>query len=281
MKSLWWHIKLLRPLNLLTGAFAMVVSAGIMNSLYEIKTLLITICVVVFYNAAANAYNDVKDYKTDVVNQPKRPLVTGHVEINTAMSMAIIFFGIGSVFAFGLPMIARIIAIGVSMPIMIIYSKSLKGTPLLGNATVALILGLAFIFAGAAFNRMGPMVIPALLAFGLTFVRELVKDMADIDGDTKAGLNTFPVKFGMHKSSYITITAAFIIGLGSLVPFLKGYYGLPYLIILVLGVEIPLAMIVFSFLKSPEIEQAKRFSGVLKFSTIAGLMAFFIDNYVS
>ncbi len=281
MKSFWWHIKLLRPLNLLTGAFAVVVSAGILNSLYEIKTLLITICVVVFYNAAANAYNDVKDYKTDVVNQPKRPLVTGHVKIKTATSMAIVFFGIGSVFAFGLPIIARIIAIGISMPIMIIYSRSLKGTPLIGNATVALILGLAFIFAGAAFNRMEPMVIPALLAFGLTFVREIVKDMADIDGDTRAGLNTFPVKFGMQKSGYVTIAAAFIIGLGSPVPFLMGYYGLPYLIILVLGVEIPLVMIVFSFLKSPEIEQAKRFSGVLKFSTIAGLVAFFIDNYVS
>ena len=281
MKSFWWHIKLLRPLNLLTGTFAVVISASIMNSLYEIKTLLITVCVVVFYNAAANAFNDVKDYKTDVVNQPKRPLVTGHVKIKTAMSMSIIFFVIGSVFAFWLPIIARIIAIGISMPIMIIYSKSLKGTPLIGNATVALILGMTFIFAGAAFNRMEPMIIPALLAFGLTFVRELVKDMADIDGDTKAGLNTFPVKFGMYKSGYVTIAAAFIIGLGSLVPFLNGYYGLPYLIILVLGVEIPLAMIVFSFLKSPGIEQAKRFSEVLKFSTIAGLMAFFIDNYVS
>ncbi len=281
MKTFWWHIKLLRPLNLITGAFAIVVSASIMDSLLEIKTLLLTICVVVCYNAAANAYNDVIDYKTDVVNRPKRPLVTGHVKIKTAMSVAVILFGIGSVFAFGLPIIARIIAIGISMPTMIIYSKVLKGTPLIGNATVALILGLAFIFAGAAFNHMEPMIIPALLAFGLTFVRELVKDMADINGDTKTGLNTFPVTFGIHKSGYIAITAAFIIGLGSLVPFLMGYYGLSYLIILVLGVEIPLAMIVFSFLKSPEIEQAKRFSEVLKFSTIAGLMAIFIDNYVS
>ncbi|MFQ6677333.1 MAG: geranylgeranylglycerol-phosphate geranylgeranyltransferase [Fidelibacterota bacterium] len=281
MNFIWWHIQLLRPLNLLTSGFAMVVSAGILDSFYETKTLLITIGVVVCYNAAANAYNDVKDYKADTVNRPKRPLVTGHVKIKTAMSLAVILFVAGSIFAFGLPMIARVIAIGISMPIMIIYSGSLKGTPLIGNASIALILGLAFIFAGAAFNNIEPMIIPALLAFGLTFVRELVKDMADIEGDTKAGLNTFPVKFGMRKSGYITITAAFIIGLGSPIPFILGYYGLLYLIILVLGVEIPLAMIVFSFLKSPEIKQAKRFSEVLKFSTIAGLLAFFIDNYVN
>jgi len=281
MKSFWWHIKLLRPINLLTGAFAIVVSANIMNSFNETKTLLLTICVVVFYNAAANAYNDVMDYKTDVVNRPRRPLVTGNVRIKTAMFLTVILFGVGSVFAFGLPIFARVIAIAISMPTMIIYSKVLKGTPLIGNATVAFILGLAFIFAGAAFNHIEPMIIPALLAFGLTFIRELVKDMADVEGDIKAGLNTFPVKFGMDKSGYVTIIAAFIIGLGSLAPFLYGYYGIPYLIILVLGVEIPLGMIVFSFLKSPEIYKAKQFSEVLKFSTIAGLMAFFVDNYVN
>ena len=145
MKSFWWHIKLLRPLNLLTGAFAMVVSASIVNSVHETKTLLMTICVVVCYNAAANAYNDVKDYKTDLVNRPKRPLVTGHVKIKTALSMTVFLFAVGSVFSFGLPIIARVIAIGISMPTMIIYSKVLKGTALIGNATVALILGLAFI----------------------------------------------------------------------------------------------------------------------------------------
>ncbi len=281
MKSLWWHIKLLRPLNLLTGAFSMVVSAGILNRMYDVQTLILTICVVVCYNAAANAYNDVEDYKTDTVNRPNRPLVKGYVKIKTATVMSVIFFAAGSACALWLPIMAQLIAIGLSMPIMIIYSKRLKRTPLFGNAAVALILGLAFIFAGAAFNNVEPMVIPALLAFGLTFVRELIKDIADIKGDSKAGLNTFPVKYGMQKSGYIAIIAAFIIGLGGPVPFVAGYYGLPYLIILVLGVEIPLTIIVFSFLKSPEIDQVKRFSDILKFSTIAGLMAFFIDNYVN
>jgi len=91
MKSLWWHIKLLRPLNLLTGAFSMVVSAGILNRMYDVQTLILTICVVVCYNAAANAYNDVEDYKTDTVNRPNRPLVKGYVKIKTATVMSVIF----------------------------------------------------------------------------------------------------------------------------------------------------------------------------------------------
>lgn len=281
MNQIWSHINLLRPVNLFTSAFAMVVCASILNGLHDTNTLLMTVLIVVCYNAAANAYNDVVDYKTDVINRPKRPLVTGHVKINTAMTIAVILFVIGSGLTFALNQTAQFIAVGLALPTMIIYSRYLKGTPLVGNAVVAFILGLSFIFSGAAFGQITTMIIPACLAFGLTFVRELVKDMADIEGDLQAGLNTFPVQAGLGKSAKVTVFAAFIIGVGAIIPFIKSYYGWPYLIILVLGVEIPLGMIVFSFLKGPAVEQAKRFSEVLKFSTITGLMAFFVDNYVS
>ena len=259
----------------------MVVCASILDGLHDKKILLTTVLIVVCYNAAANAYNDVVDYKTDVINRPKRPLVTGHVKINTAMTITVILFVIGSGLTFALNQTAQFIAVGLALPTMIIYSKYLKGTPLVGNAVVAFILGLSFIFSGAAFGQITTMIIPACLAFGLTFVRELVKDMADIEGDLQAGLNTFPVQAGLGKSAKVAIFAAFIIGVGAIIPFIKSYYGWPYLIILVLGVEIPLTMIVFSFLKEPAVEQAKRFSEVLKFSTITGLMAFFVDNYVN
>jgi len=280
MKSLWHHLELLRPLNLVTSAFAMIVCASIMDGICDTKTLLLTILVVVCYNAAANAYNDIVDYKIDMINRPRRPLVTGAVKIKTANILSTILFIAGSLFALILHPWAAFIAIGLALPTLIIYSKILKGTPLIGNAAVAAMLSLSFIFAGAAFGKIETMIIPACLAFGLTFVRELVKDMADIEGDSIAGLNTFPVKVGLNKSAKIVNVGALIIGIGALIPFFYNYYGFTYLLVLVLGVEIPLAMIVFSFLKRPAIKQAKRFSEVLKFSTIAGLMAFFMDNYV-
>lgn len=280
MKTLWHHIELLRPLNLFTSALAMTVCACIMDGLHETKRLFVTIFVVVCYNAAANAYNDVMDYKTDLVNRPRRPLVIGHVKIKMARAIAIILFGIGSMLTFELSELAQFIAIGLALPTIIIYNKFLKGTPLIGNAVVAFILGLAFIFSGAAFGQIPTMIIPSCLAFGLTFLREFVKDMADIEGDSNAGLNTFPAKVGLEKSAKFAILSAFIVGTGALFPYLNGYYNIPYLIVLVLGVEIPLLIIVFSFMKTPGIDQAKRISEVLKFSTIAGIMAFFIDNYV-
>ena len=81
------------------------------------------------------------DYKTDVVNRPRRPLVTGQVKIKMARAIAIILFVIGSVLTLELSKSAQFIAIGLALPTLIIYSKFLKGTPLIGNAVVAIILG--------------------------------------------------------------------------------------------------------------------------------------------
>ncbi len=265
----------------MVSAFAMSVSASILNGLHDTITLCSTIIVVVCYNAAANAYNDVVDYNTDLINRPRRPLVKGHVKIKTARIMAVVLFIIGSLATLQLNLFSQIIAIVFAMPIMILYSRYLKGTPLIGNLAVATILGLSFIFSGAAYENISAMIIPASLAFGLTFVRELIKDISDIEGDKKAGFNTYPVLHGVERSVQLTTFAAILIGAASILPFYYGYYGVPYFVVLVLGVEIPLVIIVFSFLKEPAVTKARRFSEVLKISTIAGLIAFFVDNYDS
>lgn len=281
MRSVWPHIRLLRPINLMVSAFAMTVCASILKGIQDTLTLCSTIIVVVCYNAAANAYNDVVDYKTDLINRPKRPLVTGYVKIKTARVMTIIFFVMGSVATLHLNLVSKIIAVGIAMPVMILYSRYLKGTPLIGNLTVAFILGLSFIFSGAAYENIQAMVIPACLAIGLTFVRELIKDISDIEGDRKAGFRTFPVLHGVKRSVQLTVFLSIVIGAVSILPFYFGYYGVPYFVVLVLGVEIPLVIIVFSFLKEPAVIKARRFSEVLKISTIAGLIAFFVDSYVN
>jgi geranylgeranylglycerol-phosphate geranylgeranyltransferase len=198
-----------------------------------------------------------------------------------ALSFAIILFGIGSVAASQLPFYATLTAVGIAMPLIIIYSLRLKGTPLLGNVTVAVILGLTFVFCGLAFNKLIPMVIPAILAFGLTLVRELIKDIADVEGDNSAGLKTLPLVIGKNKAITIAVINTVLIGLGALLPYFFQIYGKYYLILLVIGVEIPLVMIVVLFMKSPSIYTARQSEKLLKFSTIIGLTAILVDYYAS
>ena len=273
--------KLLRPLNIAVAAFAVLVSAYILGVYEQYYILTCVVIVVITYNGAANAFNDYCDYEIDLINRPNRPLSRGMITGFQALSFAIILFGIGSVTAFQLPFYAMLTAVGIAMPLILIYSLRLKGTPLLGNVTVAVILGLTFVFCGLAFNKLIPMVIPAILAFGLTLVRELIKDIADVEGDNSAGLKTLPLVIGKNKAITVTVINTVLIGLGALLPYFFQIYGKYYLILLVIGVEIPLVMIVVLFMKSPSIYTARQSEKLLKFSTIIGLTAILVDYYAS
>ena len=281
MNLILGFIKLLRPLNIAVAAFAVLVSAYILGVYEQYYILTCVVIVVIAYNGAANAFNDYCDYEIDLINRPNRPLSRGMITSFQALSFAVILFAIGSITAFQLPFYARLTAVVIAMPLIIIYSMRLKGTPLLGNIAVAMILGLTFVFCGLAFNKPGPMIMPAILAFGLTLVRELIKDIADVEGDNSVGLKTLPLVIGKNKAITVAIIKAVLIGLVSLIPYYLNIYGNYYLILLVIGVEIPLAIVVVLFMKSPSISTAKQSEKLLKFSTIIGLTAILVDHYAS
>ena len=278
MKTIVAHIRLFRPLNLLTGAFAVYVSSAILRSLYQTSELTFAILTVVGYNAAANSLNDFIDFKIDQVNRPGRPLTAGLVKRNTALIFSVLLFIGGSVTALFLSKLAAMIAILIVLPLIISYNLKLKQLPLVGNIVIALILGLTFVFSGAVFGNMKPMIIPCFLAFGLTLVRELVKDIEDMEGDRQSGLITFPIIAGFNRAGKLTALFAVIIGVGALAPYMMGIYSFWYLVFLVLGVETPLVTLVVLFMKSPEKLNFSLASKTLKISTILGIIAIYCGS---
>tara|TARA_B100001179_G_scaffold120440_1_gene86079 strand:+ start:84 stop:929 length:846 start_codon:yes stop_codon:yes gene_type:complete len=278
VKTIIAHIRLFRPLNLLTGAFAVYVSSAILRSLYQTSELTFAILTVVGYNAAANSLNDFIDFKIDQVNRPGRPLTAGLVKRNTALIFSVLLFIGGSVTALFLSKLAAMIAILIVLPLIISYNLKLKQLPLVGNIVIALILGLTFIFSGAVFGNIKPMIIPCFLAFGLTLVRELVKDIEDMEGDRQSGLITFPIIAGFNRAGKLTALFAVIIGVGALAPYMMGIYSFWYLVFLVLGVETPLVTLVVLFMKSPEKINFSLASKILKISTILGIIAIYCGS---
>ena len=269
------HIKLLRPFNVFISGFAMIIASAILDELSNFEKLTSILFTVMFFTGAANVYNDYVDYEIDLINRPNRSLPSGKVKKKSAVFLFLLLFVCGSYSCFNLNQKAQIIGLLISMPLIILYSKTLKGLPLIGNIATSLILGLSFIFCGVAFDNVKPMLIPSLLAFGLTLTRELVKDIADIKGDKLCGLNTFPIFAGITKSCNLAIIFSIIISIASFIPFLSGYYGFWYGFLLVLGVEIPLLVVVFLLYKKPGISSAMSSAKILKFSTLIGLFAIY------
>ena len=278
MKIIYHHIKLLRPLNVMTSGLAIIIATAILDELNNHHVLLITTCVVMLYTAASNALNDALDYEIDLINRPERPIPLGYVSIQSALIMSFLLFAFGAALCLQLPDMAIVIGVFISLPLMVTYSTNLKGKYLLGNLVVSLLLGTSFLFVGASHEMISPMLIPMLLAFGLTFLREIIKDVADMEGDLSLGLKTYPIISGVDSYRRIIISLCLLVGLFSLVPYLIGIYGPGYLLLLMIGVEIPLLIIMFIFFKNPSISSAIFSARLLKFSTLMGLLSIYFGT---
>jgi len=256
----------------------MITSAAILNRLNESLTIAFVTSVVMIFTAAANSLNDVVDLEIDKINRPSRPIPSKNVNKNSALFFSFILFIIGSILSIQLSSSAQFISIVIAMPLMVVYSTNLKSKPLIGNITVSLIIGFSFLFCGAALENISPMWTPGLLAFGLTLIREITKDIADYDGDNSARYNTYPIKYGINSAVKLVVIFSCIICLFALIPYFNNTYNFWYLIILVIGVELPLIVVVFLLIKNPSISSAIYSSKILKFSTIMGLAAIYIGS---
>ena len=278
MKKLFAYITIIRPLNVILGGLTIVISSFIVKYNGPISFVIFAVLVVMFYTAGANTLNDYFDYKIDKINRPDRAISSGLVLRRHALIFSLFTFILGTLFALQLNKNSQLVSICISLPLIIGYNAKLKYFPLIGNIVVALILSLSFIYAGFIFDNIKPLIIPAVLAFGLTLIREIVKDMADVIGDKSVGLKTFPIIYGENKTIVLCTVLSALLGIGSFVPFITGYYNIFYGILLILTVEIPLAVVVILLLNKPNILTAKRSTKLLKFCTLGGLFSIYIGT---
>ena len=278
MKNIYNYFLLIRPLNVLVSGLAMIISAAILDSLGQELMVILVVLVVMAYTAGANSINDVLDLEIDKVNRPSRPIPSNNIERNKALRFSFFLFLAGSVLSLQLPPNAYFISIVVSMPLIVIYSTHLKSKPLIGNIAVSFIIGLSFIFCGTVFENVYPMWTPGLLAFSLTLIREITKDIADFEGDQIAKHNTYPIQYGIKGAIKLVFFLSCVVCLAALVPYFNNTYNDWYLIILLIGVEIPLIIVVLLLVKNQTISSAILSSKILKFSLIMGLLAIYIGS---
>ena len=278
MKYLLGYIMIIRPLNVFLGGLTILISSLIIKYEGPAISVILPVFVVMFFTMGANTLNDYFDYEIDKINRPDRAISSGLVLRNHALILSLFSLVVGVLIALRLNKDSQLLSIGVSLPLIIAYNVKLKNYPLIGNIIVSLILAMSFIYAGLVFKKTEPLIIPALLAFGLTLIREIVKDLADIKGDKSAGLMTFPIVYGKKKTIILCTILSVFLGIGSFIPFLTGYYNTFYGISLILMVEVPLAVVVISLLNKPVILTAKRGSKLLKFCTLGGLLSIYIGT---
>ncbi len=127
-------------------------------------------------------------------------------------------------------------------------------------------------------NNYKAAIIPAVFAFLINLIRELLKDIEDIPGDNKLGIKTLPLKVGIQKTKhYLLIISAFLI-LCTFYPFITAQYKIEYFIFVMIVVNPILVYVVKSLFKDDSARNLNKLSFILKLNMIFGLTAIFLGK---
>ncbi len=276
MKKIVEIIKMSRPVNSAITFVTVFVAAIICNRNEHID-------IIVFYAslsamlvaAAGNIINDIFDFNIDKINKPNRPLPSGKISIKEAAVFYLIFTIVAFLFSSSVNKAATGIVFLTTI-ILFFYSYKLKGVPLIGNLAVAFCTGLAFIYGGVAVGNWKLAIIPAVFAFLINLIRELLKDVEDLEGDLKNNIITFPGKYGIEKTKLIIFVFTGLLLFATFYPFVYKIYKIEYFIIVLFTVDLILVYFLKELKKNNINENISKLSMLLKLSMLFGLIAIYV-----
>ena len=263
--------KLGRPLTTLSGVLAVFLGGYVAGTGAWLNIFLAGITTMLI-SAAANAWNDYLDVEIDRINQPKRPLPSGKVSLRAARWFSFILAALSLLTASFINWPAFLIAL-LSNVILYIYSLRLKSTVLLGNATVATISALSAVFGGVAAGNVAPTLWLALIIFLAIMGREVLKTMADYEGDLSQRCRTIATVWGRRKARivfYILAAATLVV---MMLPYLTGYYGEAYAYIVAFGVYPVVIYIMLHVSQERTGYQLERMSQLMKYDYLIWFLA--------
>lgn len=186
--------------------------------------IIATLCIA----SAGYIINDIYDVETDFINKPEKIIIGKSLSEKMAYNLFIILNVIGVGLGFYLSNAigkSELFALFVIISALLyVYASYLKQTFLIGNIVISALVALSILLVGIfelipsmtaqnqgiqlAFFRI--LLDYAIFAFIINFIREITKDIEDIDGDYKSGMHTLPIVIGRERASKVLIVLSFI-----------------------------------------------------------------------
>lgn len=259
-----------------------------------ILLVLATLCIA----ASGNIINDLYDIEIDRINKPDKVLIGKSIRAKTANNLfiALNIIGVGIGFylsnAIGRPgFSALFIALSA---LLYLYASNFKKILIVGNILVSIIVAMSLITV--AIYDLLPVITPenkatqslvfgfvlkyAFFAFFINFIREIVKDLLDINGDKKGEINSLPIVFGRKR------TVRIVFFLAAILIFLVLYYMYQELydqkaitLYFLFGIVGPL---LFFCIKSWDAEKKKEYrllSSILKWVMFIGICSLLLFRF--
>lgn len=208
----------------------------------ECVNFLLMVLATVFIAAAGNIINDCMDVEADKINKPDKLIITRKISLNRAkllyVNLNFIGFLTGCYLSFYYRSSWFIIVIGISILSLWQYSKSIKKKGVFGNLLVAFFIAFIFIwvylYLQIAFYHQFPLNTLQLneggnnfnsiihyffiennlssfaifffaWSFILNYLRELIKDGQDIEGDRKIDSHSLAILLGEDRLKLVCL----------------------------------------------------------------------------
>jgi 4-hydroxybenzoate polyprenyltransferase len=254
-----------------------------------------TLCIA----AGGFVVNDIMDQETDAENKPHRTIVGKRITETRAYNLYFALNFLGVVIGFYLanqiekPNFA-VVFIGVSA-LLYLYATSFKQSLLIGNIIVAILLSLSVIIVGIfdlypVINQENKVQMGilfailldyALFAFIINLIREIIKDLEDVEGDYNSGMNTLPIAIGIPKTTKLVMSICLL----SIIMLLwyidnhlmsnKLYFATIYSLLFVVS---PLLFVTIKLWNANKKNQFSLMSLMLKWTIFFGILSILVIN---
>lgn len=257
---------------------------------------LMLVAATVFLAAAGYVINDYFDRKADLINKPEKVVLGKVLSHRSGMIwhtvLSIVGVGLGAYVSYRVGLFRYSIMFFIISGLLWFYSTTYKRQVLLGNLVVAFLVAcvpfILFFFELPLLARNYPLYLAAMpddvdllavwvigysaFAFLLTFVRELVKDLEDFEGDYAFGRQTIPIAWGAKTARYMVISVSAITLVLLCIVSYKLSWNILSLVYALLLLISPMLVFLVLFIKTESKVNYGRTGNLLKLIMLAGLL---------
>ncbi len=297
-------IKLVRLPNLLIIALAQGLIKFMFIPLFGVGEALSTpyflVLVLATVSLAAAGYiiNNIEDLGIDLINKPNNVIVGNQIPEKQAFNLFIVLNIIGVVAGFvvanaiGKPNFAAIF-IFISA-LLYMYATFIKKMLLIGNLLVAVLTGFVILIVGVfdvaplaqeltqddVSRLMQRLFHYAIFALGINFIREIVKDIIDINGDKNFDVKSLPIVLGRDRAAQIVFALGLFMFLGVLYYAYAFFFNVQLLLAyFFIAIAAPLLLFVIKAWSAEKREDFEFLSLLLKIIMVLGLASLALYKY--
>lgn len=254
---------------------------------------------------AASGYvvNDLMDQKADAFNKPNKLYIgPGKISSQSGWIYYVVLilagFGIAYFIADSIEKIHLLVIYPIAVGLLFLYSYKFKKLPLLGNLVVSIFCAFvpgiiwfaeydminSFEMYSNTIRELVDHFFPAYITFAFlsTFVREIIKDIEDVNGDMKSSYKTLPIVVGVYRSRLIALFFCVLLFCSYILWFfpyneISNYILIPLFSFFMI---VPTGYIIVAIYKAKSTSNYSAISKMLKFLMIVSLFIFLCIPYI-